>query len=92
MLNEILEKVKHFFSIPGIVFVLSIDKIQLGNAVRGFYGSEQLNADEYLRRFIDIEFRIPTPNAYDVSKYYYGYFKLKEFFVNKIFYNNKKIL
>jgi len=38
----ILEQIKHFFSVPNIVFVLSIDKEQLGNAVRGVYGSEQI--------------------------------------------------
>ena len=54
---EVLEQIKHLFSVPKIVFVLSIDKEQLGHAVRGVYGSEKLNADEYLRRFIDILYR-----------------------------------
>lgn len=46
---ELLEQLKHLFSVPGIVFVLSIDKIQLGNAVRGVYGSDLINSNEYLR-------------------------------------------
>lgn len=58
---EFLEIVKHFFSVPGIVFVLSIDKDQLGNSIRGYFGSEHINTDEYLRRFIDLEFSIPKP-------------------------------
>ena len=43
---ELLEKIKHFFSIPGIIFVLSIDKVHLSSSVKGFYGSDQINADE----------------------------------------------
>jgi predicted KAP-like P-loop ATPase len=38
---QLLEQIKHFFSIPNIIFVLSIDKIQLENAVCGVYGSEK---------------------------------------------------
>jgi hypothetical protein len=76
----ILEQIKHFFSVPNIVFVLSIDKEQLGNAVRGVYGSEQIDADEYLRRFIDIEYSIPEPDSGKYCDYLYNYFGLNEFF------------
>lgn len=77
---ELLEKVKHFFSVPGIVFVLSIDKEQLGNAIKGFYGSEQFNSSEYLRRFIDLEFKLPIPSAGLYSEYLLKYFQFDEFF------------
>jgi len=59
---EVLEQIKHLFSVNGIVFVLSIDKIQLGYAIRGVYGNDNINSDEYLRRFIDLEYSIPTPS------------------------------
>jgi KAP family P-loop domain len=77
---SILEQIKHFFSIPNIVFVLSIDKEQLGHAVRGVYGSESIDADEYLRRFIDIEYSIPEPDTDKYVDYLYGYYKFDEFF------------
>lgn len=77
---EILEKVKHFFSVPGIVFVLVIDKIQLCNSIKGFYGSESIDSSEYLRRFIDIEFGLPAPNIEQYCKYLYDYFEFSEFF------------
>jgi len=77
---DVLEKVKHFFGVPGIVFVLSIDKIQLGNAIRGVYGSDRMNADEYLRRFIDLEYAIPEPNTELFCKYLFGYFDFAIFF------------
>ena len=76
---EFLEKIKHFFNVSGIVFVLSIDKIQLGNAVRGVYGSEKLNSDEYLRRFIDVEYSIPNPKPLDFCTYLYDYYSFNEF-------------
>lgn len=52
---SILEQIKHFFSVPNIVFILSIDKEQLGNAIKGVYGSDSIDSNEYLRRFIDLE-------------------------------------
>lgn len=76
----ILEQIKHFFSVPNIVFVLSIDKEQLGNAVRGVYGSELIDAEEYLRRFIDVEYSIPEPDGEKYCNYLYNYFGFDEFF------------
>lgn len=77
---EVLEQMKHFFSVPGIVFVLSIDKNHLASAVRGFYGSENINTDEYLRRFIDLEYSIPAPSNETFCKYLYTYYCFDEFF------------
>lgn len=77
---SILEQIKHFFSIPNIVFILSIDKEQLGNAVKGVYGSDDIDSDEYLRRFIDLEYSIPEPEVDVFYKYLYEYFQFDEFF------------
>ncbi len=52
---ELLEKIKHLFDIPGILFVLGIDREQLGHSIRAVYG-QGMNVDGYLRRFIDMEF------------------------------------
>jgi hypothetical protein len=76
---EALEQIKHLFSVPGIVFVLSIDKIQLGNAVRGFYGSDRIEADEYLRRFIDLEYTLQDPDRKVFIEYLYDYFDFDQF-------------
>lgn len=80
---EVLEKVKHFFSVQGIIFVLSIDKKQLGNSIRGYYGSDRINADEYLRRFIDIEYSLPEPSIEDFCEYLYDYFAFDDFLKNE---------
>ncbi|MCM4162160.1 MULTISPECIES: P-loop NTPase fold protein [unclassified Arenibacter] len=77
---QILEKVKHFFNVPGIVFVLSIDKSQLCHAIKGAYGSENFDSKEYLKRFIDLEYSIPNPDAEKVVDYYFEYFGIEEFY------------
>lgn len=80
---EVLEKIKHFFSIKGIVFVLSIDKEQLSNSIRGHYGSDRINAEEYLRRFIDVEYLLPEPDVESYCKYLYEYFNFQGFLENR---------
>lgn len=80
---EVLEQIKHFFSVSGIVFVLSIDKVQLGHAVRGVYGSESIDADEYLRRFIDVEYSLPQPLFRNYCDYLSQYYELETFFESK---------
>ena len=58
---ELLEKIKHLFNIEGLVFVLSLDKNQIGHSIKSLYG-EGMNVDGYLRRFIDLEYRLPSPD------------------------------
>lgn len=77
---EVLEQMKHFFSVSGIAFVLSIDKNHLASAVRGFYGSENINTDEYLRRFIDLEYSLPLPSQRDYTKYLFDYYSFNDFY------------
>lgn len=55
-----LERVKHLFSVKNIVFVISIDKSQLCNLIKGYFGSENFNSEDYLRRFININFDLPA--------------------------------
>jgi hypothetical protein len=57
---ELLETAKHLFSADRIVFVLCLDRVQLTHSVRAVYGSH-FNADGYLRRFFDIDYRLPLP-------------------------------
>lgn len=76
---EVLENIKHLFSIEGIVFVLAIDKEQLCNAIRGHYGSDRINAEEYLRRFIDVEYLLPEPQINLYCNYLYRYFDFASF-------------
>lgn len=77
---EVLEQIKHLFAVRGIVFVLSIDKNHLASAVKGVYGSESINTDEYLRRFIDLEYSLPAPSNKAFCAYLFEYFSMESFF------------
>jgi nucleoside-triphosphatase THEP1 len=55
---EVLEKIKHLFSVKNIVFVLVMHKEQLEEAIRCVYGSN-IDAHTYLQKFINIETTIP---------------------------------
>jgi hypothetical protein len=74
-----LERIKHLFDTPDIIFVLSINKKQLGCAIQGFYGTVDLDAEDYLRRFIDLEYELPKPNMKDYSLYLYDEYGFDDF-------------
>lgn len=54
---EMLETIKHIFDIPGVVFVVATDTIQLQHAVKAIYGVG-FNADVYLGRFFDARYSL----------------------------------
>lgn len=54
---RLLERIKHYFELPGIVFVLSAHKAQLQAAIAGVYG--QIDAAAYLNKFIHVTFHLP---------------------------------
>lgn len=58
----LLERIKHLFNVNHVVFVLSIDRGQLRESVKALYGSG-MDADGYLRRFIDLAFSLPEPEV-----------------------------
>lgn len=68
---EFLERMKHFFSVDNIIFIISVDKKHLAESIKGHYGSENIDTDEYLRRFFDVEYDLPHPNTTDFCKYLY---------------------
>lgn len=55
---ELIEKVKHLFSVKNVVFVLVMHRKQLEEAVKCIYG-ENIDAHTYLQKFINIETTIP---------------------------------
>lgn len=58
---ELLESIKHLFNIPGLVFILGIDRSQLKSTISTIYGQE-MDGEGYLRRFIDLELALPEPD------------------------------
>ncbi|MEM8493228.1 MAG: P-loop NTPase fold protein [Pseudomonadota bacterium] len=79
---ELLERVKHLFGVSGVVFIVAIDREQLGHSIRAVYG-EGFDAQTYLRRFVDISYRLQTA---DLSSFHEGLFEqfgLDEIFVER---------
>ena len=79
----VLERIKHLFDIPNVIFVLSVNKKQLGYAIQGYYGSSNIDASNYLRRFIDIEYSLPQPKGEKFCQYLYETYKFDEIFNSK---------
>lgn len=77
---KLLERVKHLFEVPNIIFVLAVNINQLQYAVQGFYGSSNIDGKEYLRRFIDIEYTLPAPNMEEYCKYIFDAYDFGIFF------------
>ncbi len=61
---ELLERVKHIFEIPGLVFIFGINRDELCKSFQSVYG--KIDSDVYLRRFFDFTFTLPEidPEAY----------------------------
>ena len=55
---ELLETAKHLFTVDRVVFVLAVNRSELAHSIRAVYGGE-FDALGYLRRFIDVDFRLP---------------------------------
>lgn len=62
---KLLERVKHYFNHPKVIFVISYNKSELQHSIKTLYGSE-FSADKYLERFFDYEFGLST---IDVGSY-----------------------
>ena len=54
---KVLERIKHLFDINHVIFVLGIDREQLGHVIRSVYGD--IDVENYLLRFIDVDFLLP---------------------------------
>lgn len=67
---EMLEKIKHLFSVPNVNFLLVINKTQLQESIKSTYGAN-INAHTYLQKFITIEATLPKKRGRDgdIEKY-----------------------
>ena len=76
---ELLERIKHLFNVPNILFVISLDKVQLAVSLAAIYGAG-INSDEYLRRFIDLEYVLPKANPKAFTRHLFARFGFEDFF------------
>ena len=79
---ELLERIKHLFNIENVIFVISLDKQQLHNSLGAVYG-QGINSDEYLRRFIDLEYMLPKPDALAFTNNLFNRFEFDRFFAQR---------
>jgi hypothetical protein len=71
---QMLEIIKHFFTVPNMHFVLGANLSELENSVKARYGAG-INARKYLQKFVMLEMRLPSaeingPGISTVRKYY----------------------
>lgn len=79
---ELLERIKHLFNTENLIFVLSIDGEQIEASVRALYG-EGINAKEYLRKFFDLNLKLPEPDSKSFTQGLYDRFELDNYFNNR---------
>ncbi len=60
---ELLERIKHIFSIPNVHFILAAQLEQLENSVRFTYGND-IDALTYLQKFYNIVVHFPNPDRH----------------------------
>ena len=77
---ELLERVKHIFDVPGIVFVFGINRDELCSSLKSIYGN--IDAGVYLRRFFDFEFILPEVDAEQFARHLMQKFQLGEHFIS----------
>ena len=61
---SLLEKVKHFFSVEGIVFVFVMNSKEMCACIHHVYGSS-IDARQYLHKFVDVECTLPAKRDND---------------------------
>ena len=60
---RLIERIKHFFDIPKIVFVLVMNKTQLIQSVHTLYGYTIETNGDYFEKFIDFTIKFPQLDA-----------------------------
>ncbi len=71
---ELIEQIKHLFSVPGITFLLVMHRNQLEETVKNKYGSN-IKASLYLQKFIHLWLTLPRKSGIQIDhgNNYLGY-------------------
>lgn len=66
---RLIERIKHFFDIPKIVFVLVMNKPQLLQSIKTYYGYDPVLSGDYLEKFVDFTVHLSTNrDEYDFER------------------------
>jgi len=63
---NLLERIKHFFDIEGIHFIVAVDLHQLGKSIQAVYGD--IDSNSYFKKFFDYEVHLPSPDVVNYFK------------------------
>lgn len=63
---RVLEEIKHFFDVPGVVFVIALHGDQLARSVGAVYGPT-FDGGDYLRRFFTRKYRLREPSLGELA-------------------------
>ncbi len=67
---EVLESMKSFFDIEGIVYVIGMDSDTINSLVRKKYGEESdIKGLDYLQKIVQLPFQIPTWIEQDITRF-----------------------
>ena len=61
-----IERMKHFFDAPKVVFVLLWNRQQMVAAIEGIYGPN-IDADGYLQKFVQLSLRFPKRSSLELN-------------------------
>jgi len=75
---KLLESIKHLFNIDNFVFVIALDRKQIGFSVQTLYGSG-MDTEGYLKRFIDVNYNLPEPSRKDYAEFLFDVYLFPEF-------------
>ncbi len=69
---EVMEKIKHLFSVQNVVFILVMHREQLEESIKWVYG-QNIDATSYLQKFINVNCSLPKRTESRSSGDYYQY-------------------
>lgn len=78
---KIIERIKHFFNVENVVFILLLNREQLQNAVKGVYGAKT-DAATYLGKFVNFFFTLPKKEyseSHNSQTYLYAHEETKKY-------------
>lgn len=75
---ELLERVKHIFEVPNVVFIFGVNRDELCKSIESIYG--EIDATVYLRRFFDMEFMLPRVDSEKFCRFLMEKYGIPEFF------------
>lgn len=68
---KLIEQLKHIFEIPNLAFILTVNKKELSNTIKGIYGSE-MDGYAYYKKFVTHDFTLYTTmdfNSYNINMF-----------------------